>query len=125
MSIQNRLPGRIFPGALTLLLGLAGSASALGQAAPAGPVKFGFLQEYCTECHNATDWAGGIAYDTLGEADVPQDTKLWETTVRKLRGHLMPPPGSKQPTQAADRSVWWHGSRPASTPARKLRAPAT
>ena len=67
MSTQNRLPGRFFPGALTLLLGLAGSAGALGQAAPAGPVKFGFLQEYCTECHNATDWAGCIAYDTLGE----------------------------------------------------------
>jgi mono/diheme cytochrome c family protein len=112
MSNQNRLPGRILPGTLTFLLGLAGSAAALGQAAPApatpNHTRFGFLQEYCTECHNATDWAGGIAYDTLGEADVPQDTALWETTVTKLRGHLMPPPGSKQPRQPEnDALVAW------------------
>ena len=91
MTTQNRLPGRFLPGAISVLLGLAGSAAAFGQAAPAtapsapGPVKFGFLQEYCMECHNALDWAGGIAYDTVTEAEVPQDTKLWETTVKKLR----------------------------------------
>ena len=116
MTTQNRLPGRILPGALTLLLGLAGSAVALGQAASGpvaqGPAKFAFLNEYCTECHNATDWAGGIAYDTLGETDVPQDTKLWETTVKKLRGHLMPPPGSKQPKpeHAAQLVSWLESS---------------
>jgi len=118
MTTQNRLPGRFLPGAISVLLGLAGSAAAFGQAAPAtapsapGPVKFGFLQEYCMECHNALDWAGGIAYDTVTEAEVPQDTKLWETTVKKLRGHLMPPPGSKQPTQAQNNALvaWLEGS---------------
>jgi hypothetical protein len=70
------------------------------------------LDAYCVECHNATDWAGGVAFDTLTPAEVPTDTGLWEAAVRKLRGHLMPPPGSKQPTQAEkDAIVGWLESR--------------
>src|SRR6478752_10578678 len=90
-----------------LMAGTVSVASAQGAAAvpatastpaPAAPSShFGMLEEYCSECHNSTDWAGGVAFDTLTEADVPQDTRLWEGAVRKLRGHLMPPPGSKQP----------------------------
>jgi hypothetical protein len=81
-------------------------AAAYAQAA-ADP-RWGMLDTYCTECHNSTDWAGGIAFDTLSPADVPHDVKLWEGAVRKLRGHLMPPPGNKQPTQAQkDAMVGW------------------
>jgi hypothetical protein len=36
------------------------------------------LKKYCTDCHNATDWAGGIAYDTMDPADIPSDAKTWE-----------------------------------------------
>jgi len=96
-----------------LLAGVGSVASAQGAAAPAtvpaaASSHFGMLEEYCSECHNSTDWAGGVAFDTLSEADVPEDTKLWEGAVRKLRGHLMPPPGSKQPAQAqADSFVKW------------------
>ncbi|MEO8307634.1 MAG: DUF1592 domain-containing protein [Pseudomonadota bacterium] len=99
---------------------LVQAAAAYSQAA-AGPVAAGaaaagadlavrwqMLDTYCTECHNSTDWAGGIAFDTLTPADVPHDVKLWEGAVRKLRGHLMPPPGNKQPTQAQnDAMVGW------------------
>jgi hypothetical protein len=41
-----------------------------------------------------------VAFDTLTAAELTSDIALGEHTVRKLRGHLMPPPGSKQPTQA-------------------------
>ncbi len=77
-------------------------------AAATDQARWGMLDTYCTECHNSTDWAGGIAFDTLTPADVPHDVKLWEAAVRKLRGHLMPPPGNKQPTQAQkDAMVGW------------------
>ena len=32
---------------------------------PPGGVDWAFFEKYCTECHNATDWAGGVAFDTL------------------------------------------------------------
>ena len=31
-----------------------------------------FLTKYCGDCHNATDWAGGVAFDTL-----PQENMAW------------------------------------------------
>lgn len=66
------------------------------------------LKKYCTECHNATDWAGGIAYDTMDPADIPSDAKTWEAVVSKLRGRMMPPPGKPQPDQATVNSfVSW------------------
>jgi mono/diheme cytochrome c family protein len=84
------------------------AAGAGAAVAPDLAARWGMLDTYCTECHNSTDWAGGIAFDTLTPADVPHDVKLWEASVRKLRGHLMPPPGNKQPTQAQkDAMVGW------------------
>lgn len=69
---------------------------------------WGLLEKYCNECHNAEDWAGGVAFDTLLPDQVPQDATTWEATVRKLRGRLMPPPGNPQPSQQEiDRFVSW------------------
>jgi Protein of unknown function (DUF1592)/Protein of unknown function (DUF1588)/Protein of unknown function (DUF1585)/Protein of unknown function (DUF1595)/Protein of unknown function (DUF1587) len=52
---------------------------------------------YCQKCHNAEDWAGGIAFDTMTPADIGENAETWEKAVRKLQGRLMPPPGNKQP----------------------------
>jgi mono/diheme cytochrome c family protein len=99
--------------ALSLLVQGAAAYAQAAAGTGAGPApdlaaRWGMLDTYCTECHNSTDWAGGIAFDTLTPADVPNDVKLWEGAVRKLRGHLMPPPGNKQPTQAQkDAMVGW------------------
>ncbi|MEY2853229.1 MAG: hypothetical protein RL030_361 [Pseudomonadota bacterium] len=94
---------------LTLLAAAVGSPVASSQAAdPAVDRRWGMFETYCSECHNATDWAGGVAFDTLTVADVPHEAELWENTARKLRGHLMPPPGHKQPSQSdADDLVHW------------------
>ena len=54
----------------------------------------------CVECHNTTDWAGSLAFDTLELGHTAQDPAIWEKTVTKLRGRLMPPAGAKQPAQA-------------------------
>ena len=92
---------------LTVLLAslpyAAGAADAPVPAAPAVDVHktWGFLDKYCGNCHNATDWAGGVAYDTMSPDTVAADGEVWERAVRKLRGHMMPPPGEPQPDAVA------------------------
>jgi len=57
--------------------------------------EWGAIQKYCTECHNVTDWAGGVAFDTMSPQQIPADAKIWEDAIRKLRGGFMPPPNAK------------------------------
>ncbi len=59
------------------------------------------LETYCVKCHNATDWAGSIAFDTMQPDTAADDADVWEKAVRKMRGTLMPPPGKPQPDPAA------------------------
>jgi Protein of unknown function (DUF1587)./Protein of unknown function (DUF1592)./Protein of unknown function (DUF1595)./Protein of unknown function (DUF1588)./Protein of unknown function (DUF1585). len=71
-------------------------------AAPrASSDHWSLLERYCTDCHNAEDWAGGIAFDTMTPDQVPHEAEVWEKVVRKLRGRLMPPPGKPQPDETA------------------------
>jgi mono/diheme cytochrome c family protein len=90
-------------------------AAPLAGAAPAAQVaehNFKLLDDYCFKCHNATDWAGGVAFDTMTPDSIATEGKVWEETVRKMRGRLMPPPGEKQPPQAAmDQFVGWMEGR--------------
>src|SRR5262245_25959641 len=58
------------------------------------------LETYCQDCHNTTDWAGSIAFDSMVPEDAASDAEVWEKAVRKMRGSLMPPPGKKQPDEA-------------------------
>ncbi len=70
--------------------------------------KWAFLDQYCSKCHNTTDWAGGIAFDSLTADNIPDDAETWEKAVRKLRGRLMPPAGNPQPdNQAVASFVSW------------------
>ncbi|MEO8309151.1 MAG: DUF1587 domain-containing protein, partial [Pseudomonadota bacterium] len=95
---------------LLVALALAGALSGCGavlaaQPAPANPAhgtaKAGWelFGTYCTECHNADDWAGGIAFDTMTQSDIPQNIDVFEKVVRKLRSQQMPPGGHKVPDQ--------------------------
>jgi hypothetical protein len=68
---------------------------------PAVDDHAGFLSYYCSKCHNATDWAGGVAFDTMNFDTLSDDAETWEHAVRKLRGQLMPPPGNPQPAKDA------------------------
>jgi hypothetical protein len=69
--------------------------------APAhGDAAWGMLKQYCDDCHNATDWAGGVAFDTMTADGVAEDARVWEAALRKLRVRLMPPPDKPQPSQA-------------------------
>jgi len=66
-------------------------------ARPSGATaaEWSVIQRNCTECHNSTDWAGSVAFDTMSPEQVPADAKVWEDAIRKLRGGFMPPPNAK------------------------------
>jgi mono/diheme cytochrome c family protein len=66
------------------------------------------LGTYCAGCHSTAVKAGGVAFDALNLDAVHQNADVWEGAVRKLRGRLMPPPGSRQPDQREiDQFVSW------------------
>jgi hypothetical protein len=96
----------MFVKAIGLIMAVAASGAALAAGAtppandPAAHEKWKMLGDYCVKCHNATDWAGSVAFDAMQPEDIPQDGKVWEEAVTKLQGRLMPPPGQKQPPQA-------------------------
>ncbi len=86
----------------------AASQPATAEYARDGHQGWGMLKQYCSKCHNAVDWAGGVAFDTMNPQQVPANAKVWEAAVRKLSGRLMPPPGNPQPPQKQiDKFVGW------------------
>jgi mono/diheme cytochrome c family protein len=57
------------------------------------------LATYCFTCHSTRAKIGGLALDGLDLGAAADDARIWEKALRKLRGHLMPPPGNPQPPQ--------------------------
>ena len=91
---------------------LAGAATAQTPASETTPASshWAMVDKYCVECHNATDWAGSLALDTLDHTEVaiPKEAETWEKVVRRMRGRLMPPPGEPRPANAElDSFVKW------------------
>jgi mono/diheme cytochrome c family protein len=63
-----------------------------------GPDQFhAMLSTYCFTCHNTRAKIGRLALDGLDLGATADDARTWEKALRKLRGHLMPPPGNPQP----------------------------
>jgi mono/diheme cytochrome c family protein len=82
----------------------AGSALAAGVA----DQYHAMLTTYCFTCHNTRSKIGGLALDGLDLQAAADDARTWEKVLRKLRGHLMPPPGNRQPPQEdVDSFVAW------------------
>jgi mono/diheme cytochrome c family protein len=78
-----------------------GQTPAASATPPAGPDQYrAMLNTYCVGCHNARARTGGLALDGLDLHATQKDAQIWEKALRKLRGRLMPPPGSPQPPQA-------------------------
>src|ERR1700722_8095772 len=90
---------------------------AMGQNTPAGgapdqfqdPARFhAMLTNYCFTCHSTRAKIGGLALDGLDLGAAADDARTWEKALRKLRGHLMPPPGNPQPpAKDVDAFVGW------------------
>jgi mono/diheme cytochrome c family protein len=80
------------------------------QAAPAADAQaqLATVKQYCATCHSDRVKSGGVSFENLTPADIPQHSDVFEKAVRKLRGRVMPPPGAKQPDAAtADALVAW------------------
>src|SRR3984957_17138080 len=83
-------------------------AEVAASSVPGADQHWGMLKQYCSKCHNAEDWAGGVAFDTMTPQEIPDQAEIWEHAMRKLRGRLMPPPGNPQPDAATIHSfVGW------------------
>jgi hypothetical protein len=66
------------------------------------------VDRYCVGCHNDAERAGELAFDRMDRTDLAANAAVWETAIRKLRGHLMPPPGEPRPSEArVDALVGW------------------
>ncbi len=72
--------------------------------------ELALLDQYCMECHNASDWAGGVAFDVMPLGELDRDAAIWEEAVRKIRAGLMPPQGQPRPERAVlDGMAQWLG----------------
>ena len=75
-------------------------------AAGAADAHWQTVEKFCFNCHNTTDWAGSVAFDTMSIDGVAQEPKVWEAAIKRLRSGLMPPPTEKQkPERAAVMSM--------------------
>ena len=78
------------------------------QRAPSVAEHWALIDRYCVTCHNQTELAGELAFDRLDPSSLHADAEVWETAIRKLRGHLMPPPGEPRPEDRdIDALVTW------------------
>jgi mono/diheme cytochrome c family protein len=63
------------------------------------------LGRYCIACHNQKLLTAGLALDTVDVAKPSVSAAVWERVILKLRGGVMPPPGSPRPDDATYDSV--------------------
>ena len=110
------------PALLLACASLLAPGRVTAQSAPpaADAAHWALLESSCSGCHNSTDWAGSVAFDTMTPDQIPADAEVWEKAVRKLRGHLMPPPGETQPDAASREAfiTWMEGKLDAAAAAR-------
>ena len=87
---------------LTAVLALIAGCERFGgepTVAEAAAEQWPIVDRYCTDCHNAAEFAGDVDFETMGPDSVAQHAETLEKAVRKLRGHLMPPPKEPRPDE--------------------------
>lgn len=97
---------------LTLIVAAALAAVFLatrpGQAQDPAEKHLATIKQYCSGCHSDRAKIGGISLQGITAASIAQNPELFEKAVRKLRGRVMPPPGSPQPdSKTVDALVAW------------------
>ena len=59
------------------------------------------LDKYCLNCHNYTDYAGGLEFELFDPENPVEFASVAERMLRKLRVGMMPPAGKERPDDAA------------------------
>ena len=77
------------------LLALGGTALAADTMPPAAQREL--IDKYCMDCHNYTDYAGGVEFEIFDPGKAHEEAKLVERMLRKLRAGMMPPAGKPRP----------------------------
>src|SRR5271170_1874638 len=78
------------------------------QAQDSADAQLATIKQYCSGCHSDKGKLGGVSFEGITAASVAKNPELFEKAVRKLQGHVMPPPNAKQPdAKAVDSLVAW------------------
>ncbi|MDT8399130.1 MAG: DUF1592 domain-containing protein [Pseudomonadales bacterium] len=87
---------------------LSSNLPTLAQAQAGLDTHYQFIDTYCSECHNADDWAGSLDLSLFDLDHVVADAETWEKVMRKFRGNMMPPQGNPSPSPEARKAfVSW------------------
>jgi mono/diheme cytochrome c family protein len=104
-TIVMALAGVVFVASLTRVSTAPQTAAA---AQPSADAQLATVKQYCVTCHNDRAKTGGVSFEGTTPESIGQHADVFEKAVRKLRGRVMPPPGSRQPEPAAvDALVAW------------------
>jgi mono/diheme cytochrome c family protein len=57
------------------------------------------VHQYCGECHNPDDYAGGLDIEDIVDLPFSEHAPEWERVIRRLRAGIMPPPGQERPAR--------------------------
>jgi mono/diheme cytochrome c family protein len=108
MKNRNKFVGFLASGIALLVLSTATGAARLSQLSAGKPAASSaslntspaLMNQYCSNCHNADDLAGGMDISKLDIEKIGKDAAVWERIVRKVRTGMMPPSGQPRPTRA-------------------------
>jgi Protein of unknown function (DUF1592)/Protein of unknown function (DUF1588)/Protein of unknown function (DUF1585)/Protein of unknown function (DUF1587)/Protein of unknown function (DUF1595) len=75
------------------------SCGATASAAETMPVtaQRELIDQYCMDCHNYSDYAGGVEFEIFDPASAHESAKITEKMLKKLRAGMMPPVGKPRP----------------------------
>ena len=83
----------------------SGADFAYGDAHPVLPADLGsapledVVERYCTRCHSERRMRGNLSLEGFDITRADESAEVAERMIRKLRAGMMPPPGSRRPTE--------------------------
>ena len=102
---KNSIPGLLN---VIAVVGAMISTASISRAQDSGDAQLALFKQNCVSCHNDKAKIGGASFQGVTADSVAKNPELFEKAVRKLRGRVMPPPGSRQPdAKAVDSLVAW------------------
>ncbi len=60
--------------------------------------QWNMIYDYCVDCHNETDYTGGLSIEYASPDFVHEEGEIWEKAIKKLTTGQMPPLGEAQPS---------------------------